>query len=65
MHKVEYYQLPDKKRKFPNHRRWRWKLLWNKTVLARGEGHYATRSHARRAFKDLHRGVRNYPKGYF
>lgn len=46
MHKVEYYQLPKSGR-------WRWKLLYNDQVLARGEGSYSKRSHAKRAFRGV------------
>lgn len=50
MHSVEFYQLPKT-------RQWRWKFLYNKKVLARGEGHYATKSHAKRAFKGFVNGI--------
>jgi len=58
MHTVEYYQLPKSER-------WRWKWLLRKKVLARGEGAYEKRSHAKRAFKGFFNGIKNYPRGYF
>lgn len=51
MYNVEYYQLPKSKR-------WRWKLLFGKKVLARGENHYAVRSKAKRAFESVRDGIR-------
>ncbi len=54
MYSVEYYQLPKSKR-------WRWKLLFGKKVLARGENSYPSRSKAKRSFESVRNGLRLYP----
>ncbi len=51
MYSVEYYQLPKNKR-------WRWRLLFNKKVLARGENCYPSRSKAARSFRGIRDGIR-------
>lgn len=50
MHKVEFYQLPKSKH-------WRWKILYNNRVLDRGEGAYAKRSGAVKAFEGVYAGL--------
>lgn len=50
MHKVVFYQVGKSKQ-------WRWKLMYNDSVLCRSDNMYVSRSAAFRSFKGVQKGI--------
>jgi len=43
MYYLEFYQMPKSKR-------WRWKVSYNKSILARSDYHYSSKAAANKSF---------------